>query len=109
MIYTEGREQFEQILARHSNILRDHTQRYIGGLNSADREALLVIAIDAAWEHRNDLPKFSPTQPTPLPKFWQRCLKYAATSREKWLVSVATLPGVFEKRWTLGDRLGETN
>ena len=107
MMYTEGRETFERLLAEHSNVLRDHTTRYIGGLTSVDRDVFLKIAIEAAWEHRDDLPTFSPIKPSPLPKFWLRCLKYAATSRDKWLVSYATLPGVFQRKWVLGTRLGE--
>lgn len=103
MIYTEGREQFEQMLAEASSRLRDHTARFIGGLNSNDREAFLRIAIDSAWEHREE---FKPRPGYSLPQYWGRCLRWAAESRDKWCVAVATLPGVFENRWVLGTRLG---
>jgi hypothetical protein len=104
MIYTEGREQFEQMIASQMHRLRDVTADFAKGLAEDDKECFLRIAIDAAWDHRDE---FKPRPGYGLPQYWKRCLKYAATSRDKWRVAVATLPGVFQWTWQLGSRLGE--
>jgi hypothetical protein len=104
MIYTEGRDSFEAMLASQMHRLRDVTAEFIGGMATVDKESFLRIAIDSAWDHRNE---FKPRPGYGLPQYWKRCLKFAATSRDKWRVAVATLPGVFEYRWVLGTRLGE--
>ena len=105
MIYTEDRDVFERQVVGWAPRLRDMNTRFMGGMCDADRTAFLEVAIDAAWEHRQE---FKPRPGYSFPQYWLRCLKYAATSREKWLVSVGTtLPGVFEKRWVLSRMLGE--
>ena len=107
MTYTEGREQFELMLAQHERALRGLNQEFLAGLSDADRTVLLQLTIDSAWDNRDTLPSYMSKPGFGLPKFWKRCLKFAATSREKWLVSVAVLPGVYEKKWVLGQRIGE--
>lgn len=104
MTYTEGRDKFEAMIAGQMHHLRDVTAEFAKGMSSSDKDAFLRIAIEAAWDHRDE---FKPRPGYGLPQYWKRCLKYAATSRDKWRVAVATLPGVFEQRWVLGARLGE--
>lgn len=104
MTYTEGRHEFERMLAAQMHHLRDATAEYATGLSSEDKDDFLRIAIEAAWEHRDECK--AAAGPRGLPQFWRRCLKYAATSRERWLVSVGVLPGVYETRWVLGTMLG---
>ena len=103
LIYTEGRDAFERMLASQSAHLRDANYRFIRGMCEADRTVLLSAAIECAWEHRNE---FKPRPGFGLPQFWERCLRNAARSREKWRIAVAVLPGVYEWRWVLGTRLG---
>lgn len=100
----ESREEFERMLAGQERHLRSATIDFAKGMSSKDKDAFLQIAIEAAWDHRR---QFSPQPGYGLPQYWRRCLRYAATSREKWLIAVATLPGVFENRWVLGTRLGD--
>ena len=78
-------------------------QKFIGGMDERTGMAFLEIAVDFAWEHRHSFN----TQYESIEMFWTRCLKAAALSRDKWMVSVATMPGVYEKKWVLGRRLGE--
>ena len=109
MIYTEDRETFERMLLV-GDIKRPHTarmagraQKFIGGMADRTRDYFLEAALDFAWANRNS---YNP-QYEALEMFWTRSLKAAALTRDKWLISVATLPGVYEKKWILGRMLGE--
>ncbi len=107
VIYTEDRETFERMLLvgnpKHPHTARmvGHAARFIGGMSNKTRDRFLETSIDFAWANRNT---YNP-QYEALEMFWVRCLEATALTRDKWLVSVATLPGVFEDRWVLGRRL----
>ena len=93
---------FDSVMKRPAAPLCDQAGRYCGGMGNADKEAFLEIALKAGDEHWAEYPWHRSLQ-----EYWERCLKYAATSRDKWHVAVATLPGVYEWRWVLGGQLGE--
>ena len=109
MIYTEDRETFERSLLvgdpkrPHTARMAGRAQKFIGGMADKTRDFFLETALDFAWTNRYS---YNP-QYEALEMYWTRCLKGAAMTRDKWLVSVATLPGVYEKRWILGRMLGE--
>lgn len=112
MILEFSREQFEEWLLycdpldpRHPHMSRmaDMAKPYIGGMDERSRDAFLEFALDFAWAARYNFNQ----QYESRYKLWARCLRAAALSRDKWLISVATLPGVYVKRWVLGRRLGE--
>ena len=105
LIFTEGREEFERMLLTGPRKARliDRTAKFIGGMADRTRDVFLETALDFAWEHRHS---YNP-QYEALEMFWTRCLKGAALTRDKWLISVATLPGVYERKWVLGRMLGE--
>lgn len=103
------REEFERILLvgdpKHPHTARmvGRAQKYMGRMGDRTRDAFLEAAVDFAWEHRHTFN----SQYESLDMFWERALKAAALTRQKWLVSVGVLPGVFEKRWVLGTMLGK--
>jgi hypothetical protein len=110
LIFTENREEFECMLLVGNDPKRPHTARmagraakFIGGMSDRTRDHFLETALDFAWTNRHSFN----TQYEALEMFWTRSLRAAAMTRDKWLVSVATLPGVYEKRWVLGRVLGE--
>lgn len=104
-----NREEFEQAILvgdpkhPHTARMAGRASRYIGGMGDRARTAFLEIALDFAWEHRHSFN----LQYESLDMFWERALKAAALSRQKWLVAVATLPGVYENKWVLGTMLGK--
>ncbi len=105
MTYTEDRETFERMIAGQIHHLRDVTADFVTGMTSVDKDAFLRIAIEAAWDHREE---FKPVPGYGLPQYWKRCLKYAATSRDKWRVNAYVLPGVLgEWKWVKGSQLGK--
>ncbi len=109
LMFTEGREEFERMLLvgdpkrPHMARMAGRAQKFIGGMSDKTRDAFLEAALDFAWAHRLT---YNP-QYEALEMFWARSLRAAALTRDKWLVSVATLPGVYERRWVLGRLLGE--
>ena len=109
MIFSEDRETFERMLLvgdpkrPHTARMAGRAAKFIGGMGSRTRDVFLETAMDFAWNNRHSFN----TQYEALEMFWTRSLKAAALTRDKWLVSVATLPGVYEKRWVLGRMLGE--
>lgn len=91
--------------ARHPRTrkLCDILQGYIGGMDDAQRDVFIEEWLSWVWEHRHS---FNP-QYEGLMEFCRRGMRAAAECREKWLISVpGVLPGVWEKRWILGRRLG---
>ena len=109
LMFTEGREEFERMLLvgdpkrPHMARMAGRAQKFIGGMSDKTRDAFLEAALDFAWAHRLT---YNP-QYEALEMFWARSLRAAALTRDKWLVSVATLPGVYERKWVLGRLLGE--
>ena len=109
MIFTENREEFERMLLvgdpkrPHTARMAGRAQKFIGGMDSRTRDQFLETALDFAWANRHSFN----TQYEALEMFWTRSLRAAALTRDKWLTSVATLPGVYEKKWVLGRLLGE--
>jgi hypothetical protein len=119
LIYTEDRDTFirdllmtKPIPARpgHAEVpshfkapMLKRAEKFIGGMADRTRDLFLETALDFAWTNRHS---FNP-QYEALEMFWTRCLQGAARTRDKWLVSVAMLPGVYERRWVLGRMLGE--
>jgi hypothetical protein len=109
MIHTLTREEFEEWLLvgdkKHPRTARmaGRAQKFIGGMTDRARTAFLEAALDFAWINRL---AYNPQYERPE-MFWTRALRAAALTRDRWLVSVATLPGVYEKRWVLGRMLGE--
>jgi hypothetical protein len=107
IIYTEDRQTFEHMLLvgnlkqPHTVRMVDRAAKFVGGMPNESGTRFLEAAVDFAWENRNSFN----LQYESLEMFWTRCLEAAALTRDKWLVSVATLPGVFESRWVLGRRL----
>ncbi len=105
--YTEDRETFERMLLvgdpkrPHLARMVGHAYRFIGGMASNTRDRFLEAALDFAWNNRQSFN----TQYEALEMYWTRSLEAAALTRDKWLISVATLPGVFEPKWVLGRRL----
>ena len=108
-IALENREDFDRALLvgdpkrPHTARMAGRSAKYIGGMGDRSRTVFLEAALDFAWEHRHSFN----TQYESLDMYWERALKAAALSRQKWLVNVAMLPGVFEKRWVLGTMLGK--
>ena|ERR1017187_7300489 len=89
---------------RHPRTARlvGRAERFIGWLDGdAQRTAFLEEALDAAWHTRHNWN----LQYNSIEEFWTSCLQIAALTRSRWLVSVATLPGVYEKRWIRGGQL----
>ena len=76
--------------------------RYISGLDEPQRDVFLEEFLRLAWEWRHS----HNAHANQLGEYIERCLQGAARSRDRWLVSVATLPGAYEKRWILGHKLG---
>ena len=110
LIYTASKNEFDQLLLVGNDPKRPHTarmagraQRYIGGMSDRTRDVFLEAALQFGWDNRLSFN----AQRESLDMFWERCLQGAARTRDKWLVSVAILPGVYEKRWVLGRLLGE--
>ncbi len=109
LVFTEDRETFERMLLvgdpkrPHTARMAGRAQKFIGGMADRTRDHFLEAALDFAWAHRVT---YNP-QYEALEMFWTRSLKAAALTRDKWLISVATLPGVYEKKWVLGRMLGE--
>lgn len=110
LLEAENREEFDQLLLQgdpthpHMAMMADRAAKFIANLaDEAQRDALLEEALDFAWRNRHTFN----AQYESLGMFWTRCLRAAALTREKWLVNWATMPGVFEKRWILGRRLGD--
>ena len=109
LIFTEDRETFERCLLvgdpkrPHTARMAGRAAKFIGGMSDKTRDAFLEAALDFAWAHRLT---FNP-QYEAIEMFWTRSLRAAALTRDKWLVSVATLPGVYERKWILGKMLGE--
>ena len=107
LIFTEDRETFERMLLvgdpkrPHTARIAGHASRFVGGMNSKTRDRFLESAVDFAWDNRAS---YNP-QYEALEMFWSRCLEAAALTRDKWLISIATLPGVFESKWIIGRRL----
>ena len=87
----------------HTARMAGRAAKFIGGMADKTRDAFLEAALDFAWAHRVT---YNP-QYEALEMFWTRSLRAAALTRDKWLVSVATLPGVYERKWILGRMLGE--
>ena len=108
-IHTLTRDEFEDWLLvgdkKHPRTARmvDRAKKFIGGMGDRSRTVFLEAAMDFAWDNRYG---FNPQYESP-DMYWSRCLRAAALTRDKWLVDVATLPGVYEKRWVLGRMLGE--
>jgi len=109
MIYTEDRPTFERMLLvgdpkrPHTARMAGRAAKFIGGMGNRTRDMFLEVALDFAWNNRHS---YNP-QYEALEMFWTRSLKAAALTRDKWLISVATLPGVYETKWVLGRMLGE--
>ncbi len=109
LIFTEDRETFERCLLvgdpkrPHTARMAGRAAKFIGGMSDKTRDAFLEAALDFAWTHRLT---YNP-QYEAIEMFWTRSLRGAALTRDKWLVSVATLPGVYERKWILGRMLGE--
>ncbi len=78
-------------------------QPFIGGLDEPQRTVFLEAFLKAAWDNRHSFN----AQYEQLGRYVDRCLGIAARSRDRWLVSIAVLPGAFEKRWVLGRLLGK--
>ena len=112
LTYTEDRETFERwlIVGENDKQLGGHyarmverANRFTAGMDSKTAVFFREEALDFAWANRHSFN----LQYESKEKFWERSLRHAACTRDKWLVSVATLPGVYEKRWILGRMLGE--
>ena len=109
LIFTEDREAFERMLLvgdpkrPHTARMAERAKKFMGGMADKTRDYFLETAIDFAWQNRHS---YNP-QYEALEMFWARSLRAAALTRDKWLVSVATLPGVYERKWVLGKILGE--
>jgi len=112
MIFTEDRATFERELivgtdekqrTGHYRRMADRANKFTAGMAATTAAHFREEALDFAWTNRHSWN----LQYESIEMFWTRCLRGAALTRDKWLVSVATLPGVFEKRWVLGRRLGE--
>ena len=80
----------------------ERLQRFIGGLDDRQRTVFLEAFLQAAWDNRHSFN----AQYEQLLQYVDRCARQAACSRDRWLVSIARLPGVWEKQWVLGRRLG---
>jgi hypothetical protein len=112
LIDAENRKEFEQLLllgsdpkqrgGHHARMI-ERAQRFIGGMGDRSRTVFLEEAVEFAWQQRHTMN----AQRESIDMYWERCLRHAALTRDKWLVNVGTLPGVFEKRWVLGRLLGE--
>ena len=90
---------------RHPRTARvvERLQRFIGGLDDSQRTVFLEAFLVAAWENRHSFN----AQYEQLLQYVDRCAGIAALTRDRWLVSIATMPGVYERRWVLGRRLGK--
>lgn len=99
MIYTEDREQFERDILQPGRFARllERAGRYLDGLD--DKDAFLKAALDVMWERRGEV-----TDTTGLLLIWDEALRYAASSRPRWLVH--TGPALERTKWVPCGRLG---
>jgi hypothetical protein len=101
LIYTEDRETFERDMFRPPHMARmlEAAGRYSGRMGDKDRVAFFQLALDAFWALRDTVHVTADIQ-----RNWDRALKTAATSRDRWIVW-SNLNLRYE--WVLGRRLGE--
>lgn len=101
MIYTEDRDTFEREMFRppHAARMLEATRRYAGRMGDKDRGDFFQAALDAFWALRDTV-----RATADIRRNWERALKTAAQSRDRWLV----WNGVeLRYEWVLGRRLGE--
>lgn len=76
---------FQRDLAQHTAQLMDFARPYMGRLASSDRDFFLSQTLAHAWESRAE---FVPDKENAgLLKWWEKCLKFAASCQLYWRVS----------------------
>ena len=73
---------FVEMMSRHPTFARlaEQCGPYISRLSDEDREDVLAIALELAWEFSEE---FDPER-QPLVVWWDRCLKHAMNTRPEW-------------------------
>lgn len=74
------RRQFEKDMQDHVARLCEYARPYVAALIPEDRIAFLDAALAAAWRERK---MFNP-QSASLYQWWERCLRSAALTRDRW-------------------------
>lgn len=76
------RAAFEEQMARKTAALCDFARAYIGRLVESEREQLLSLALEQAWQRRA---QFRPEKASLL-TWWDGCLRAAADTKPEWQV-----------------------
>lgn len=92
------REQFEAVMAEHVARLSSYAGPYVAALVPEDRDEFLSAALGLAWQNRKT---FDP-QSASLYQWWEKCLRGAAQTRDRWYVF--NMHG--RREAVLADRLG---
>lgn len=104
LLEAENRDEFTEALLYNPRTARmlERSGHYVGGMDKIQKDVFFEAAVEWGWNNRHSYN----AQYQRLEVFWDRCLRAAALTRDRWLISVSIGPGVFEKRWILGVRLG---
>ena|ERR1041384_6597536 len=84
-ITQEQTAQYAAFLQRHAAQITNVATPFISRLNNADREYLLVTALEHGWNTRTKL-----TSAKELLLWWRAALVYAAYTRKEWAVEYST-------------------
>jgi DNA-directed RNA polymerase specialized sigma24 family protein len=96
--FMRERAQFEADMQAHVARLCSYAAPYVAALVPEDKEAFLETALAQAWIHRED---FHP-RAVSLYVWWERCLRTAALTRERWFI----YDSHGRRTPVLGERLG---